>query len=151
MHVKQEFLTSGLSSWNNKIVVETLPGLVNWLNNSLPANPASLQDIPVVVEAGSLLWELDLGGTLPAVAEANFILFKGGTEGPHTGENEEGFIDLLDLLFNIILLKFLQVVVLLLVSRKFLAELVDDGGQRVNLSEFANRCNVLLVSEIVEE
>jgi hypothetical protein len=43
------------------------------------------------------------------------------------------------------------VVVLLLVVVQVLAELVDDGGEGVNLSELANWGNVCLVLEVIEE
>jgi hypothetical protein len=73
-------------------------------------DPSALNHIEEVIEAHTLLWEFDLGSTLPAIAEAGLILIKRGTESPHTCENEEGFVDGLDLILLIIFTETFHVI-----------------------------------------
>jgi len=152
MHVEEEFLASGLSSWNDEVVVETFIVFVEGSDLGVPMNPVALGDTVEVVEAHSLVWELDLGSTLPAIAEAEFVLVEGGSEGPHTGEDEESFVDALDLLLIALFLKALEMIVLSLVSwAELLAKLVNDSGKGIKLSKLAYWSNVILVPEVVKE
>jgi hypothetical protein len=119
MKIHEELLPGRLSCWDNNVAVKTIVALIKWSYFIIPMLPTRL-DIEEVVKAHSLLWELDLGNALPSITEGKFILVKRGTEGPHTGKEEEALIDLFDFLFLSFFLKFLQVIVLSLVGLKFI-------------------------------
>jgi len=79
------------------------------------------------------------------IAKAQFVLIKRGSESPHTSEDEESFIDLLNFFFIILLFEFLHIVKSLLVGVHILAEFINNGSQSVDLSELTNWSNMLFV------
>jgi len=91
-------LSGGISSWNNKVVEKSFEFFVELNNLLIPMSPFTFDNIIVVIENLSCLWEFKVssGQRLDGVGERDFIFIKRGSEGPHSGEDEESFIDLLD-------------------------------------------------------
>jgi hypothetical protein len=113
--------------------------------------PVALDHIEVVVKTHTDIWEFDLGGALPAIAEAEFILIKRCTKGPHTSEKEEGLINLFDFFFIVILFKTLHVIILFFISDDLFAKFINNCDESVDLSKLTNWGNMSLVLEIIEE
>jgi hypothetical protein len=79
VHVEEESLSGGLSSWDDEVVEKSIVLFVHWLNRVLPMLPVTFNWVEEVVEALTVVWELDLGDSLELVTEGKLILIEGST------------------------------------------------------------------------
>ena len=89
-------------------------------------NPGGIQWIIEEIEALSDIWELDLRHSFPLVGEGKLVLIKGGTISPHTSEDEEGFVDGLDLIFFVVLFVSLHHVVKCFLLTEIVVKVINN-------------------------
>ena len=151
MHVEEESLSGGLGGWDDEAAEKSIELGVHWLYRLLPMLPVTFNWVEEVVEALTVIWELDLGDSLELVTEGKLVLVEGSTIGPHGSEDEETIIDVLDIILLVLLSQFLEVVVLGLDGMEIAIELIDNGGQTGDLSHIADWGNVGFMLQVVQE
>jgi hypothetical protein len=143
MHVQEESLASGGRGRNDEVLVKTLIFLVHWRSDSVPSNPLGFDRIKVVVEALTIIRESFLVVGSHGVGEGVLVFVETTSKTPHSGEDEEGIIDGLDLFLLVLLLEHFEVLKLGLISVEFLIEIIDDASNGSNFLHVARRSNVM--------
>ncbi len=152
MHVEQVSETSGVNGGDEDLAEDGLIEMfINW-NFAVPESPLVFLDAPVVVVAKTTLGELDLNqrpeNSVEFIEHLVVVLTApdAASVGPHGGENEEGLID--DLLLLFLLLRAVETDHVLVVLHQQSVEDHADGVDKAHgrwRSEVGDLCLVVHV------